>query len=134
MKRGDRLRAIFDLLATMEKCSNGLMAYKQLTDTINDFEDEALGVHTWSPPRTFLDGARSERLYTIYPESFFACGDDSQVTMLISLREIIFINSNGAIQVQEKLLQGHPDSCLKYADREKYVIFNKEGIDGGVWT
>lgn len=131
--RSERLSYILENLRLYPEACSGLEAYKYLTEAIDKFEDR-FGVEPWSPPRTFLDGTRTSRMYTIFPESFLRVSRFPGVTLLLSKRELVFISRNGAIQIQDKDLEDLHGERVPFCDRKDRVIFDKVDSSGNdVW-
>jgi guanylate kinase len=131
--QGERLKYILDNIDMNEPARNALEAYKIITQAIDEFEDN-FSAEPWSPPRTYMDGSRSSRMYTIFPESFHDVPEYRGVTLLLSLRELIFISKNGAIEVQVKDTHDPLGERKHFKDRKHNVLFSKVDIEGNdVW-
>lgn len=131
--RKERLYKIFENLVKLPRCHNSLEAYKQLTELINTGEDLLFGFEMWNPPRTFLDSNRTERLYTIYPESFHEVKDYLGVTILIAKKELIFISRYGAIEVQEKIKGDEFGNKVHFSKRKNIIVSKKDAYNDNVW-
>ncbi|HVZ12376.1 MAG TPA: hypothetical protein VG965_05080 [Patescibacteria group bacterium] len=132
--RQERFADVLSHLATLPAAHSSLEAYGQLSEAINAAEDRMFGVDSWAPPRTFLDGQRSERLYTIYTESFHHVDGFAGVTLMIAKRELVFVSRFGAIQVQSKIPDDPYGRSKHFSDRPETVIWNKEDAYGDdVW-
>lgn len=133
--RANRLVAALEKTAKLPPATTALEAYRQLAQSINEIEDGWWGPEHWQPPRSFLDGTRTVRLYPIYPESFFSVQGFPGVTLLLAKRERLFISRFGAIQLQRKRDdrdgRAQPE---RFADRSAEAIFSKDDAAGdGVW-
>jgi len=121
---------LLEALRAAEPVDNGLLAYRLISTTLNDIEDRHLGPASWKPPRKFGDGVVSERLYPSYPESMFAVEGWPDVTMMVHMRQLVFIGSRGAFQFQRR-----EDSTLHYSDRHHLVLLDKPDSRGRkVWS
>jgi hypothetical protein len=130
-KKTDRLKVMIERLGAAQPTTTGLLAYKLVSELLNEIEDEALGSEHWSPPRTFHGGALSERLYPTYPESMHAVDGWPGVTLLVHSKQLVFISLCGAIQIQAK-----DDDCkLPYNERSHLVLLEKADAYGKlVWN
>ncbi len=132
--RGERLKAILELVKTMQPAHNGMEAYKQISDILNHSEDEIFGSDYWQPPRSFLDGSRSDRLYPIYPESFHPVDRFPGVTMLFAKRELIFVSRFGAMEMQKKHEEDITGEIVPFDQRRDAVVWEKlDAYGSGVW-
>lgn len=114
--------------------SSGLEAYAQLSEVINNTEDEIWGKEAWDLPRTFLDGRRTDRLYPILPESFHPVQGYPGVTILVSKIEVVFISRWGAIEMQRKDPEDKFGERMHFAYRSDRVLFTKSDAYGDhVW-
>jgi guanylate kinase len=130
-----RLKMIIENLKSLEPSNCGLMAYSLITKCINEVEDEIWGKNFYFPPRTFLNGSSSNRIYTIFPESFFKVPMYSGVTLLLSKRELIFISRFGAIEGQLKDSEDKFGEKIHFSERRNNVYFEKQDSFGdGVWV
>lgn len=120
-----RLQVILDYLQTKPPARSSLEAYKIFTDTINEVEDEFLGKESYNPPKTFLDGSKTERIYMTNPESFHNVPAYGGVQVLIHFREITFISRYGAIEIQRKVNKDKLGSLIPFKERNTEVIFKK---------
>lgn len=121
---------MLEVLRTVEPVSNGLMAYKLISTTLNEIEDRHLGPASWQPPRRFGNGVVSERLYPSYPESMFAVDGWPSVTMIVHIRQFVFIGMGGAFQFQRR-----EESPLHYSLRQDLVMLDKPDSRGNrVWN
>ena len=133
-ERRDRLLLVLALVADLPPACTGLEAYRQLATTMNDEEDGWFGSDTWAPPRTFLDGRRTERLYPILPESFHPVAGWPGVTLLLARREAIFVSRHGAIEVQDKREDDPFGERFPFPERTDRVLFAKSDATGHpVW-
>lgn len=113
---------------------NGLLAYKSLTQCVNEVEDQVFGETLWNCPRTFLNGERTDRIYTILSESFYEVPSFPGVSLLLAKDELIFISRFGAAEVQNKLIDDKYGEAIPYEQRSNEVIFSKLDASGdGVW-
>src|SRR5436853_576184 len=91
--KGARLEMLISRLKHAPAVTNGLLAYKLISETLNDIEDVVLGKDCWDPPRTFVGGITSERLYPTCPESILPVPNKPNLAMLTHVGQIIFIAS-----------------------------------------
>lgn len=134
LSRKERLSLALDLWALEPPVSNGLLSYKQLTDCIDSIEDQEIGHDFWDCPRTFLNGQRTDRIYTILPESFHNVKYYSGVTLLLAKHELIFVSRFGAVEVQNKMKEDKYGVFVHYNNRSDEVIFRKIDASGhDVW-
>ncbi len=132
--RKERLLQVLEQFKKLPPATNGLEAYKQFCELINHSEDVLWGKESWNPPRTFLDGSRTDRLYPIYPESFHPVQGFPGVTVLISKMEIVFISRYGAIEIQEKDPDDKYGTNNHFSERHHLCIFKKhDAYRDGVW-
>jgi hypothetical protein len=128
--KDERIRELLEALRRVEPVSSGLLAYRLISTTLNEIEDRHLGPESWKPPRRFGDGVVSDRLYPSYPESMFAVEDWPGVTMIVHIRQLVFIGSGGAFQFQRR-----EDSALHYSQRHDLVLLDKPDSCGcKVWS
>lgn len=110
--------------------TTGLLAYKLLSELVNQVEDETLGAEHWSPPRSFFGGKVSDRLYPTYPESMHSVDGWPSVTMFVHSKQLVFISIRGAIQIQSK----EQNCLLPYHERSNLVLLDKPDAYGNlVW-
>jgi hypothetical protein len=132
--RAERLAVALQRTARLPPATTALEAYRQIAQSINDVEDGWWGQEHWQPPRSFLDGTRTERLYPIYAESFFPVEGFPGVTLLLAKRELLFISRFGAIELQCKQWNDALVKQVHYPERSAKVIFAKADVGGdGVW-
>lgn len=132
--RRNRFLRSLRILAKLPPASNALEAYAQLCNTLNEVEDIVFGSQHWNPPRTFLTGVETTRLYPIFTESFFAVTEFPGVQMLLARKELVFISRFGAIQVQNKSASDKTGDDLPFFRRSDEVIFTKDDKYGDdVW-
>jgi hypothetical protein len=128
--KDERIRELLEALRAAEPAGNGLLAYRLISTTLNDIEDRHLGSASWKPPRKFGKGVVSERLYPSYPESMFAVDGWPEVTMIVHMKQLVFIGSGGAFQFQRR-----EDSGLHYSERHNLVLLDKPDSRGHrVWS
>ncbi|MFO7561772.1 MAG: hypothetical protein R6X02_03960 [Enhygromyxa sp.] len=121
-------------VAALPRAATGLQVYQQFAETLNSFEDEVWGRDCWAPPRSFLEGNRTNRLYPIFPESFHPVSDFPGVTLLLAKRELVFISRFGAMQIQRKQLDDRFGEQVPFRARGEHVIFDKfDTMGDGVW-
>jgi hypothetical protein len=118
--KDERIRELLEALRVAEPADNGLLAYRLISTTLNDIEDRQLGPASWKPPRKFGDGVISERLYPSYPESMFVVDGWPDVTMIVHMKQLVFIGSGGAFQFQRR-----EDSAIHYSERHSLVLLDK---------
>ena len=112
--------------------SNGMMAYATLMELVNSQEDSVWGAEHWNPPRKFLKGEVTNRIYPTYPESFEDVPGFPGVVHLIHTKHSVFISRYGAIQIQ--LDNAMPVSVCFTETRPEYILLDKADIYGdGVW-
>jgi hypothetical protein len=132
--RAQRLAAALQRTAKLPPATTALEAYRQIAQSINEVEDSWWGADHWQPPRSFLDGTRTARLYPIYPESFFAVDGFPGVTLLLAKHELLFISRFGAIELQCKEWNDALVERIHYPERSPDAIFAKADASGdGVW-
>jgi len=132
--RAERLAAALRRTAALPPATTALEAYRQIAQSINDVEDRWWGPEHWQPPRSFLDGTRTARLYPIYAESFFPVEAFPGVTLLLAKRERLFISRFGAIELQRKQWDDALVEQVHYPERSADAIFAKADACGdGVW-
>jgi len=133
--KDERLGLILVNLQSLNPASNGLEAYKLLSNAINEFEDQIWGANNYFPPRSFLHGNKTDRMYTIFTESFFEVPGYTGVSLLLSRRELIFISRYGAIEIQLKDDEDKYGDNIHFDSRKRNVIFKKnDSTDDGVWV
>jgi hypothetical protein len=132
--RAERLAAALQRTAELPPATTALEAYRQIAQSINEIEDSWWGPEQWQPPRSFLDGTRTARLYPIYAESFFPVEGFPGVTLLLAKRELLFISRFGAIELQCKQWNDALVEQVHYRERSADAIFAKVDAGGdGVW-
>jgi hypothetical protein len=132
--RTGRLRAIFKAMMSLPPATSGLLIYAQLSNLINTMEDDFWGPDHWVPPRTFLNGKRTERIYPIYAESFHPVSRYPGTTMLLAKSELIFISRHGAFQVQTKIMDDPFGEAMNFDTRAAQILLEKADAAGhGVW-
>jgi hypothetical protein len=132
--RAARLAAALHRTAELPPATTALEAYRQIAQSINEIEDHWWGPEHWQPPRSFLDGTRTARLYPIYAESFFPVEGFPGVTLLLAKRELLFISRFGAIELQCKQWNNAVIEQADYPERSVDAIFAKADAGGdGVW-
>jgi hypothetical protein len=133
--RRERLLLVLSEIEKLPPFRNGLQVYKELSERLNHQEDCFFGKESWDPPRTFLENNRTDRLYPIYPESIHTIEEFPGVSILISMKEIIFISRWGAIEVQDKDPKDKYGQVTHFFLRKEKVIFYKSDYYGhGVWA
>ncbi len=131
--RQDRFMSVLARVSEMPACSNSLEAYGLLSRVLNSAEDEIFGDH-WEPPRTFLDGKRTPRIYPIHPESFHPVEGFSGVTLMIAKKEYVIVSRFGAMEVQTKIPDDLYGANLHFSERNDQVLWQKTDAYGdGVW-
>lgn len=134
LSRRERVELILKRLSLLPPATSGLEAYKQLTETINQFEDEIWGKDSWHPPRSFIGGVSTQRFYTIFPESFFSVDNYPGVTILIGTKELIFMSRYGAIEIQNKVIEDRYGKDQTFHLRRDQVFFEKfDAYGDNVW-
>ena len=132
--RRDRLLKALKSVSQLPNASNGLEAYKQISEAINQEEDLMWGKDTWNPPRSFLAGNRTARLYPIYPESFHSLKKYPGIMLLLSKREIVFISRFGAIEIQEKDINDQYGEITPFSERKEKILFSKlDAYNHDIW-
>jgi len=132
--RFGRLLEVLEYLRNLPRAKTGLEAYSQLSNALNDFEDCVFGRCEWSPPRSFHDGSRTQRLYPILPENIFPVERYNGVMLLLAKKELVFVSRYGAIEIQKKCESDKHGTVVPYKERSNSVIFNKaDYYGGGVW-
>lgn len=127
--KADRVKLFLEKLNFAAPATTGLLAYKLICQTINQIEDGVFGHDYWKPPRSFLTEPTTDRLYPSSYDSMFPVSGWPDVTMIIHIRELIFISSSGAIQIQKKVEVDTP-----YCDRYGKILLDKQAADGSrVW-
>lgn len=130
--KGERLKAALAIVEGQAPCRNGLEAYRQISDALNQVEDESLGVDSWRPPRSFVGHPSSSRLYPTYPESMLALPDYPGNMVLWHAAEVVIISRFGAIEVRTR--NGRSFEELTQDDADQTVYFTKlDGYGDGVW-
>ena len=129
-----RLHFIIENIKSCRAASNGLEAYKLLTECIDNFEDIFWGRDYYNPPRSFLGGVATDRIYTILPESFYQIPNYSGVTLLVSVTEIVFISRFGALEGQLKDVNDVYGLVIPFEKRKDKILFSKNDAFGdSVW-
>jgi hypothetical protein len=129
-----RIQVALDYLYSLPPAGTSLKAYELFTRAINLVEDEFLGQESWSIPRTFLTGARTERIYMGQVESLHPVPRYSGVDILIHVREVVFFSRYGAIEIQQKVADDRYGFKKHFEERTDLVIFQKPDSAGdGVW-
>lgn len=124
-----RINELLDRLSQAPPADTGLLAYKLISTTLNEIEDFHLGAASWSPPRRFGEGVVSNRLYPSYPDCMFPVEDWPGVTMVVHMRQLIFIGNRGAFQIQRR-----NDSPLHFSERREMVLLDKpDALGNSVW-
>lgn len=132
--RAKRLASALQRTAELPPATTALEAYRQIAQSINEVEDSWWGPEHWQPPRSFLDGTRTARLYPIYAESFFSVEGFPGVTLLLAKHELLFISRFGAIELQCKQWNDAHVEQVNYRERSAGAIFAKADAAGdGVW-
>ncbi len=130
----DRLQAIFAEIVDLPPTNCGLLLYAQIANLINAKEDEVWGKEHWAPPRSFLNGNRTERIYPILPESFHPVSGYPGTTLLLAKGELIFISRHGALQIQRKVSNDSFGEELHFSLRLEHIFLDKADASGhGVW-
>lgn len=126
-----RFRRVFDELSRCPAAASGLEAYAQLSNILNHAEDEIFG-DFWDPPRTYLNGETSERLYHSAPECFETIEGFPGVTAMVHVKEFVFISRFGAVEVQRDT--GQCEETIPFCTRDGAVMFRKlDAYGDGVW-
>lgn len=135
LSRRERVKLILTNLELLSPARSGLEAYKQISETINHFEDEIWGKEYWHPPRSFFGGISTQRFYTIFPESFFLIENFPGVMLLLGTKELIFVSRYGAIEMQKKLHDDRYGKVKAFYLRQDLVFFEKLDAYGDtVWN
>ena len=133
--RYERLLEVLEYLRNLPGAKSGLEAYAQISNALNDFEDCVFGRNSWSPPRSFQDGNRTQRLYPILPENIFPVDGYNGVMLLLAKKELVFISRFGAIEIQKKCESDKYGALLHYKERSDTIVFKKtDYYGGGVWN
>ena len=134
LTRQDRVNLILKKLNVLPPARNGLEAYRQISETINHFEDMIWGKESWNPPRSFLGGVATRRFYTTFTESFFSVENFPGVTLLLGTKELIFVSRYGAIEMQRKLHNDRYGKTKQFYLRHDQVFFVKlDAYSHSVW-
>lgn len=132
--RYQRMLEVLDYIKKLPCAKSGLEAYAQISNALNDFEDTIFGENYWSPPRTFQDGSRTDRLYPIMPENIFNLENYNGVTLLLAKKELLFISRFGAIEIQKKDESDKHGKNISFPSRTNMILFEKLDFFGdGVW-
>lgn len=132
--RKERFTTVLAQIAILPPATNALVAYRQLAETLNAAEDEVWGRDHWAPPRTFLDGSRTDRLYPIAPESFHPVAGFPGVTLMLAKKELVFVSRFGAIEIQGKMPSDPLGEKVPFAERLDRVLWSKlDAYNDGVW-
>jgi len=133
-KKKSRLVTFFQELDNLPPANNSLIAYKQISETLNIIEDRAFGVDYWNPLRFYPPGIKTDRMYPVAPESMYPVNNYSKVTLLVSINELIFISNDGAIEFQIKNKNDIFGTEEDFSKRKNKVLYKKNDIFGcGVW-
>jgi len=131
--KGHRLKELFSLLRASRPARNGLEAYMLIANNLNMLEDSYFGMSNWSPPRTYITGAQTDRLYPPQPDNFEMVPGWPGVTNMVHTKEYVFISKSGAIEVQRD--DGSSERGNPYWKRRESVVFEKLDFNGdGVWS
>lgn len=132
--RRDRFMAVLGEIDALPPAHSSIEAYGQISETLNVYEDEVFGRDHWFPPRSFLHGNRTERIYPIYPESFHPVPEFAGVTVMIAKREYVFLSRFGAIEIQEKVPGDEFGQTVHFKNRQDCILWKKDDAYGdGVW-
>jgi hypothetical protein len=130
----ERLQKALGYLHSLPPAYSSIEAYKNLEKAVNLVEDEFLGRESYQPPKTFLDGRRTERIYMTLLESLHPVPGYSGVHILINKKEITLISRFGAIEIQYKVDEDKFGFKTHFESRTDKVIFIKnDGYGHGVW-
>lgn len=130
-----RIQVVLDYLYSLPPARSSLEAYMIFAKAINEVEDDFLGKESYSPPRTFLDGTKTERIYMTLFESMHPVPRYSGVHILIHLKEVVFISRYGAIEIQRKIEDDILGFKRHFETRNDCVMFTKPDANGdGVWS
>lgn len=130
--KSHRLAIMLKAYAKIPPFSNGMMAYASMMEMLNEREDVLWGEDHWSPPRTFLDGVVTDRIYPTHSESFQNIDGFPGVTHLIHTKHSIFMSRHGAVQVQ--LDNGLAAGDCHLEARSAFILLNKLDAYGDeVW-
>lgn len=134
LTKKERLSLLFTSLDSEPPATSSLDAYRQISNLLNNIEDDVLGRDSWNPPRYYPPGENTERLYTIGADSIFPLKEYNGIDVLTSIGEITFISRYGAIEVQLKDKLDNTGNGTDYENRKKAVIYSKVDYQGdGVW-
>ncbi len=132
----ERLMNAFSAVASMPPATNGLQAYRQVSDAMNRTEDALWGAEYWNPLRSYPPGTSTDRMYPIAPESFFPINEYPGLTALVSVNEVLILSRYGAMELQSRLLD--PTDSANFNLRESpsaVVLFKKPDPTGDfVWS
>ena len=129
-----RIRVALDYLHSMPPSSNALAAYHLLEKAIREVEDAFFGKESYDPPKTFLDGTRTERIYMTLQESIHPVPKYSGVQILVHLKEVVFISRYGAIEIQRKYEEDKYGFLIPFEKRTNLLLFQKnDAYNDGVW-
>ena len=129
-----RMQVVLDYLHSLPPASNALEAYLLIEKAIMDVEDIFLGKESYNPPKTFLDGTRTERIYMTLHESIHPVPKYGGVQILVHAKEVVFISRYGAIEMQRKHEDDKHGFLTPFEKRNESVLFKKNDAYGdGVW-
>jgi hypothetical protein len=132
--KGKRIRSTLDYLHALPPARTALEAYMLFAKAINEVEDAFLGADSYDPPKTFLDGTTTERMYMTLFESVHPVPRYSGVHALIHVKEVIFISRYGAIEIQRKNEDDTRGFDQHFSERKDLIMFKKADASGhGVW-
>jgi hypothetical protein len=132
--RQERFMAVLSRVSLLPPAHSSLEAYGQLSEELNAAEDEVFGRDYWEPPRTFLDGNRTPRIYPIHTESFHPVVGFNGVTLMIAKKEYVMISRHGAMEVQSKIPDDLYGDLLHFSERNDHILWQKNDAYGdGVW-
>lgn len=135
LSRKKRVSLILMELDALPLARSGLEAFRQISETINSFEDRFWGRESWNPPRSFLDGVETKRFYTIMTESFYPVEGFPGVMLLLGTKELIFVSRYGAIEIQSKDVSDPYGEIQAFWLRRNQVFFAKPDAYGhSVWN
>ncbi len=129
--KGERIRRLLAELDKQPPAASGLEAYAQMSNTLNHLED-ALPDNPWAPPRTYVNGELTDRMYPSTTECFETVEGYPGVTVMVHTKEFIFISRFGAIEIQKDT--GESEVDIHFSTRSHAVIYKKPDAYGdGVW-
>lgn len=132
--KNERLRKFFKKLENYPPAHSSLEAYRQISEAINNVEDDVFGKDYWFPLRHYPPQTKTNRMYPVATESFYTIEEYSKVTMLVSVNELVFISNDGAIEIQIKNKNDPFGEGKNFEIRTNNIIFVKnDSLGHNVW-